>query len=287
MVRKDKTQILSLTNSGDLSLFFLGVGSAFTKKHFQTNLLIVKGQDHLLVDCGTKAAQAFYELGVPITSISNFLITHSHADHIGGLEEVMLMGRYVTKKKPNIIITPAYQQILWDLSLRGGASYNEETDCIYLSFCDFWEIIRPRWLSDYPRETHEADIGSINIKIFRTKHIPEKNESWESSFWSCGVLIDERILFTGDTRFDPELLEEYCSRFPVETIFHDCQFFKGGVHTSLEELSSLPRELKNRIYLVHYGDNYRDYESLVKKQGFKGFTKQWHTYRFPLRRRST
>ena len=58
----------------DLELFFIGVGSAFTKRQYQTNLLIVKGDDHLLIDCGTKCSQAFHELGVPIGEVKNFLI---------------------------------------------------------------------------------------------------------------------------------------------------------------------------------------------------------------------
>ena len=67
-----------------------------------------------------------YELGLATTDIRNFLITHSHADHIGGLEEVMLLNRYVTRKKPAIVINSTYQHLLWDLSLRGGTAYNEE-----------------------------------------------------------------------------------------------------------------------------------------------------------------
>jgi len=114
-----------LTNDGELSLFFIGVGSAFSKNLNQTNALIVKGDDHLLIDCGTRCSQSLHEYGIPITGVQNFLITHSHADHIGGLEEVHLHGRYVQNKKPNMVIAPEYEQLLWSQSLRGGSEMSE------------------------------------------------------------------------------------------------------------------------------------------------------------------
>ena len=42
---------VALKNDGDLSLFFVGTGAAFAKTLNQNNLLIVKGDDHLLIDC--------------------------------------------------------------------------------------------------------------------------------------------------------------------------------------------------------------------------------------------
>jgi mRNA degradation ribonuclease J1/J2 len=267
----------SLTNDGRLELFFIGVGSAFTKRHYQTNLLLIKGKDHLLIDCGTKGTQALYELGVAVTDIKNFLITHSHADHIGGLEEVALMGRYATKKKPVMIINETYQHILWDMSLRGGSAYNEEEAKDTLSFSDFWNIIRPQWLPDYPRETYSARLGGIDIKMMRTKHIPDSSYDWQSSFWSCGVIIDERILFTSDTRYDYDLIDFYEKKFKLEAIFHDCQFFTGGVHASLEEIKQFPPDIKNKMYLTHYGDNWEEFEEKVAKYGFAGLAKQ-HVY---------
>lgn len=267
----------SLTNDGKLELFFIGVGSAFTKRHYQTNLLLIKGKDHLLIDCGTKGTQALYELGVAVTDIKNFLITHSHADHIGGLEEVALMGRYATKKKPVMIVNETYQHILWDMSLRGGAAYNEEEAKDTLSFSDFWNIIRPQWLPDYPRETFSARLGKIDIKMMRTKHIPDSSYDWQSSFWSCGVIIDERILFTSDTRYDYDLIDFYEKKFKLEAIFHDCQFFTGGVHASLEEIKQFPPDIKNKMYLTHYGDNWEEFEDKVAKYGFAGLAKQ-HVY---------
>ncbi|HPI22348.1 MAG TPA: MBL fold metallo-hydrolase [Spirochaetota bacterium] len=272
---------LSLTNDGALELFFIGAGSAFTKRQYQTNLLIVKGEDHLLVDCGTKCNQALFELGVPISSIRNFLITHSHADHIGGLEEVSLIGRYVSKKKPVMIINETYQYILWDMSLRGGCAYNEEEARDMLGFSDFWDVVRPQWMPDYTRETFSATIGAIDIKMMRTKHIPDSSSDWQSSFWSCGVIIDDRVMFTSDTRYDEDLVLSYDKRFNFEAIFHDCQFYTGGVHASLEELKNLPADVKKKMYLSHYNDNWEEFEGTVREYGFADLAKQHVYYAFP------
>ena len=83
---------LSLTTEGDLSLYFIGCGSAYAKTLNQNNLLVTKGDDHLLIDCGSTCSRALHQAGVSMAQIRNYLITHSHADHIGGLEEVQLSG---------------------------------------------------------------------------------------------------------------------------------------------------------------------------------------------------
>ena len=269
---------LSLQNNGTLDLVCLGVGSAFSKALNQTNLFLVKGDTHLLIDCGTLCSHTLYHhYQTRITDIDNFLITHSHADHIGGLEEVQLSNRYVTHRKPNIIITKAYEKILWDQSLRGGAEASEGTP---LNLKDFWHIIRPKKLKHYGRDVYETNLGAMNLKLFRTKHFPDTTASWRTSAWSCGVLIDERIMFTSDTRFDPPLLNEFEAKFSPELIFHDCQLFTGGVHTGIEELATLPAEMKRKIVLIHYGDQWKTFRKFAEEAGFHSWAKQGYRYRF-------
>ncbi|MEN8170610.1 MAG: MBL fold metallo-hydrolase [Pseudomonadota bacterium] len=272
--------LFKLFNDGELTIFFVGCGSAFSRTMNQTNILVVKGDQHLLVDCGTKSPQALHDLHIEPAQIENFLITHTHADHIGGLEEMMMVNRYLTGKRPNIIINEEFETILWNQSLRGGSAYSEVNNGQPLGFTDFWNIVRPTRAADIERETWETRLGDLDIKMPRTKHFPDNAKSWRDSFWSCGVLFDERVLFTSDTRFDPDLLIEFDERYKLELIFHDCQFFTGGVHASLDELSTLPDSLKSKMVLMHYGDNWQQFEEQVKAAGFLSFAKQNHSYTF-------
>jgi len=267
---------LSLKNNGNLSLFFIGVGSAFSKINFQTNLLIIKGNFHILIDCGTLCPLALWKYGCPVINIKNFLITHTHADHIGGLEEAALMGRYVTKLKPDMVITKDLEKILWNNSLKGGIAYNERES---LKLSDVFNPNYPIFLSDQPRETWEVNIGEINIKLFRTKHIPDNLQSWKDAFFSYGIIVDNRVLFTADSQYDLEMLTSFMESIPtIDTIFHDCQLFKGGVHASYQELMELPPEIKSKIILTHFGDNYSTFSP--EKDGFYGYAKQGCYYNF-------
>jgi ribonuclease BN (tRNA processing enzyme) len=136
----------SLVNDGSLDLTFVGSGSAFSKVFYQNNLLVVKGGSHLLIDCGSRAPQALSQIGLSVGQVSNYLITHTHADHIGGLEEVMLVNRFALRKKTTMVVTEKLRKVLWAMSLRGGAAFNEAIDGRYLEFGDFWDQIEPRRL---------------------------------------------------------------------------------------------------------------------------------------------
>ncbi len=268
-----------LRNEGSLELTFIGTGGAFSKKYHQNNLLVVKGEDHLLIDCGTRAPEALASRGLNVGSVQNYLITHGHADHIGGLEEVMLMNRYAFKKKPTMVATRRLAKALWAMSLRGGASYNERAAGRYLGFADLWRLSPPERMRGADREMARTAVGGIGIKVFRTMHIPDSSRSWKDSFLSYGVILDDRVLFTSDTRYDPGMIASLDGEYGFDAIFHDCQFFPGGVHAPLEELAGLPPAIRAKTMLMHYGDNIEAMEGRIAELGFAGRAREWTTYR--------
>lgn len=269
-----------LRTEGELALRFIGAGSAFSKKFYQNNLLVAKGEDHVLVDCGTRTPEALALLGLTVMDVRNYLITHSHADHIGGLEEVMLQNRYVARRKPNIVITEKLRDVIWSMSLRGGAAYNERHDGKPLDFPDFWVPNYPKRRRKEDRELSVAAVGGIEIILFRTMHIPDSAAGWRDSFPSYGLVLDRRVLFTSDSRYDPGMVAAMEAAFTLEAIFHDCQLFKGGVHAALEELAALPASTKAKTRLMHYGDKIDDFRPRIAELGFAGVAEQGETYRF-------
>ena len=76
----------------------------------------------------------------------------------------------------------------------------------------------------------------------------------------------------------------------AEVMFHDTQLYKGGVDTSYEELMTLPDEVRGKMYLYHYGDNWNKPETWANgsdkytgepvKDGFLGSTEQGIAYDF-------
>ena len=270
---------IELTNSGNLSLFFLGTGNAFTKTAFQTNLLIIKGQDHLLVDCGTLCSYAFENMyNGRITDIKNLLLTHPHADHIGGVEELALEGKYITKRLVNLVITDEFKKCLWEESLKGGIQYSEEG---VMTFDDYFNQIKPVRIQNKPFEMFETNVGSININLCRTLHVTTRKKSLKKSQISYGLIIDDRILFTADTQFNPEQLQFLLDKYKkIEVIFHDCDVmgYSRGVHAAYDELVTLPKEIKEKTFLSHYSEAVSTIDALV--DGFAGLAKHWVYYDF-------
>jgi ribonuclease BN (tRNA processing enzyme) len=266
--------IREASKDGKLIFCFVGVGSASAKENYQSSLILAKDGVTMLVDIGFSIPRALYDYGINILDLDYYHFTHSHGDHIGGAEELLINSRYQRQVKPKVIITRQYHQVLWDETLRGGLKVNETGA---LSLDDYIEPIYAEWKAQQPREMYEVNIGTMNLLLFRTNHVPGGCEDWQKAYWSTGLLVDGKVLFSGDTRFDPNLFKDLPME-KVRTIFHDCQLFEpGAVHATYNQLKGLDPELKRKMYLYHYGDNFGKFDP--RADGFAGFTEQMTIYK--------
>mgnify|MGYP000129632868 FL=1 len=269
----DGLQCLREASQSGLALCFPGVGSAFARQNDPTCLIVAKDGVTLLVDVGTTIPRVLSSRGIGIGDFDYYHVTHSHADHIGGLEELLLFDHYVINKTPRLILTEPYKELLWERPLRGGCEHRENGT---FQFDDLADFIFPNVIAELPREIYEAEVEGIRLVIFRTVHIPTEGDNSGSKFWSTGLLIDGRVLFTADTRFDP-LLFEQLPMDNVDAIFHDCQLHEPGtVHATYEQLKTLDNDLRGKMHLTHYGDMFQKFDPAT--DGFAGFAQPWAIY---------
>lgn len=189
------------------------------------------------------------------------------------------MHRYMLKRPAKLIISPQFEQVLWEHTLKGGSQINEAG---ILKFRDLIDPLEPRWVANQPREIFQINVDGIHLQIFRTIHTPGDCSEWERAFWSTGLIIDGQILFSGDTRFDPTIFSDL-DLSKIEAIYHDCQLFQPNVvHAPYEDLKTLlPAGIKKLMHLTHFGDSFEKFNP--QADGFADFAKAFTPYCFEQR----
>ena len=282
-----------------LTLTFIGVGSAFAKRNFNSNVLLelwnqaperqADPQEALLIDFGITGPLALHQLSqtdgfrylslnrtVDYRKIGHILITHQHADHIGGLEELALMNAFVLADsrpdgvfRPRIISSMTILVNLWDTSLKGGMS---PLPGRYASLRDYFHVHALKLTADGYEPFNLG--GRYRLDIFPTDHIRiERKYDWPS----YGVEISDpqtgqSVFFSGDTRFDLAAYEPRMARAKLN--FHDVQLADSGtpsVHALLSDLRSMPDEIKAKTVLYHYGDEWDEAAYASIPDEFAGF----------------
>lgn len=240
-----------------LHLQMLGTGGAFAKRFYNNNALLSSEDFTLLIDCGITAPLSLHQLGKTPDQIDAILITHIHGDHVGGLEEFAFRMKFQYERKPVLYISEKLLKPLWENTLKGGLT-QEGISLIEDAF-----------------EIHPLSEGvpyhlasSLTIELIQTPHIPGKD--------SFSLYINQEIFYSADMTFQPELLTKLVQDRGCRKILHEVQFIApGAVHTTLDELRSLPQEIQQMIYLMHYGD---EMESYMGQTGAMEFLRQHEIY---------
>ncbi len=249
----------------------LGVGEAFAKSLRQTNYVITPADgEPFLLDCGQTAPRALHALGVPLREMGQIVLSHLHADHIGGLEEFGFAGYFSWGWRPKLYLPENLRPYLWDHALSAGMGQR-----LRAPGGGFFEAELGTYFDVQPLAGREPfRLGSVELQPFPTPHVPGR-PSW--GFRLRDLATGGVALLTGDTRFHFKNLVDYGAG--AQVIFHDCQFTTNGchIHATLDELLTLPEAWQRRILLVHYGDDWAAYQG---RTGWMRFAREGERYRF-------
>jgi ribonuclease BN (tRNA processing enzyme) len=236
----------------NIEITFLGTGSAFSKKFGNNSAVVTVGDKNLLIDCGRTTPDDLANSKFTWADIDAIFVTHLHGDHVYGLEEAGFMGRYVLNKKPHIIFPhKKVKNDLWDKVLKGTMMQGDLPR--NMTFEDYFtcEIVDER--------EQFFEFNGVMISVYSTQHVPNKK--------SYGLVIGEYnyIVYTSDSLFDENVIKAFIGDGAL-AVFHDCQFtdYEGKVHASLNELATLPEDVRKKIVIMHYGDDLDKHYTSIK-----------------------
>lgn len=212
-------------------LRFLGVGGAQSPELGSAcGVLERDGQPLLMIDCGAEALSSYLgHYGEPPGAL---YITHTHMDHVGGLERLFyrLYFDEARRGRVRLYVHSALVSLLQariadypEVLAEGGANFWDAFSLIPVSR-GFWH--RGWWFDVFPTRHHAP----------------------QSSF---GLSLGGSFVWTGDTRPVPEMLAHYAAH--DELVAHDCSLVGNPSHTGLADLErEYPVELRSRLILYHY-----------------------------------
>lgn len=215
-------------------LVFLGNGSAFNYRAYNTAAYFTAGEDLIIFDCGEGICNRLIERGV-LESARNIyvFITHLHSDHIGSLEAFI----YYNEKflhKGFYIFYPRTTKLKKLLRLTGV---------------------------DFPFKIYPVpkSLAGFKIDCVTQNHIPG---SYGYFFYG-----EFSFFYSGDTcTVNARAVEELKSG-AIGRVYHEATCSLSPIHTHINKLkAAFPPELRERVCLMHF-DN-PDFAEQCRAEGF-------------------
>lgn len=253
-----------------MKVIALGVGGAFTDRFYHTNYIVEIPGFRLLIDAGTTLRYSLGAAGYQVTDIQAIALTHFHSDHVGGLEEFSQRCRYLYQHRPKIYVRPDQKALLTSLFALHGAKPED-----YLAVTD---AVHPVVFQDQGEAQYELEYyGTVGLHAEVTSNyiLALRRSSQDNQAI--------RVVFTGDIGLIAQSeLGRLVADSETVAVFHDCFTGKAATsaHPNLEQMKSLySLEQREKIYVIHYGDDIDEYTDQILSAGFKiavqGKTMEW------------
>jgi ribonuclease Z len=169
------------------------------------SILVEAGVEKLIVDVGRDVVIRLNQIGIPFSDLTGILFTHLHADHVSGLPDLWLTGRFTGQGRPA------------SLDVWGPAGTQNMISHLAQAY-QFDLSVRPRLTpAQGALVPHEIDDGAVfsrngvAVSAFTVDHVPP----------SLGYRIDyggHSVVLSGDTRVSPRLVEKSAG---VDLLVHE------------------------------------------------------------------
>ena len=222
--------------------------AAYPRSDDTVHLLVEAGDDVLLVDAGTRIPATLDALGHSPGDVTDIFCTHSHADHLLGVPNVLL-GRFFARIDA-IRATPPNGP----LTVRGS----HETISDLRSLMD---IVTPGLETvlhdeDTVRETRVGDtfdVGEIRVRVAPANHaVPTQALIFEGA---------RRIVYTADTAAAPALRDRVGE---CDVVIHEAMYGDDNAELATDLGHGTARAAGSfadatdaeELWLVHIADSY-------------------------------
>ncbi len=233
----------------EVRLIPLGVGEAFTAEHYTTCLALGVDDQWLLIECPHPVRKMLREattaasLPFDLDRVEAVAVSHLHADHCSGLEDFAFYSFFVLGRRARLAMHPDVSRRLWDGLLAAGMGEVRMAP---------GEPVAHKQLDDYFELIPLAESAPVTVGPFVIECRPTIHPIPTTAF---RIRAGGRTLaFSADTAFDPTLIDWLAE---ADLIVHEATT-RGhtGVHTPYEKLAALPEELRARMRLIHYPDDF-------------------------------
>ena len=231
----------------------LGVGDAHSARFYSSTLALECDGARLLIDCPHPIRKILAEAGsaagmpLDVADFDGVVLTHLHADHASGIEGFAFYCHFGLGRPATLLAHPKVFENLWQGHLRDSMG-----TLLTVPVAAPTLLTRDDYFAWTPLDdARPIEFGPFSIECRPTiHHIPT---------YALRIRAGGRTLgLSADTAFDPGLIDWLAAS---DLIVHETNV---GIHTPYERLAALPADLRARMRLIHFPDDFDASASVIE-----------------------